>query len=71
MDNIAHPDLIAEITAFCEAQGVSKATFGKAALGDPRFVYDLEAGRQCLPRTVNRARAFIAEHAAQPAGGAS
>lgn len=39
---------------------MSKAAFGKAAMGDPRFVYEIEAGtRQCLPRTVEKAREFI------------
>lgn len=67
MENIAHPDLIAEIAAFCEATGMSKAAFGKAALGDPAFVYDLEGGRQCLPRTVAKARGYITGYAAEGA----
>ncbi len=60
MTQTAHPELLAEILAFCGATNISKAAFGKDAMGDPRFVYEVEAGtRQCLPRTVEKARAYI------------
>jgi hypothetical protein len=67
MENIAHPDLLAEIAKFCDRTGLSVAAFGKEAMGDPRFVYDLKAGRQCLPRTVEKARAYIAANAERAA----
>jgi hypothetical protein len=67
MSNIAHPELLAEIAAFCDQADMSVATFGKEAMGDPRFVYDIKAGRQCLPRTVEKARAFMAAHAERAA----
>jgi hypothetical protein len=67
MSSIAHPELLAEIAAFCERSSMSAATFGKQAMGDPRFVYDIRSGRQCLPRTVEKARAFIAAHAERAA----
>jgi len=60
MANIAHPDLLADILSYCERENLSKAAFGKRAFKDPRFVFDLEAGRQCLPRTVAKARAALA-----------
>jgi hypothetical protein len=66
MTHIAHPDLLHEIATFCGSK-MSKAAFGKEAMGDPRFVYDLEAGRQCLPRTVEKARAFMAANAERAA----
>jgi hypothetical protein len=66
MDNTAHPDLVAEIVAFCGVTGMSRAAFGKEAMGDPRFVYDIEAGgRQCLPRTVQKARDYIRQNMPQ------
>jgi hypothetical protein len=62
MSSIAHPELLAEIAAFCERSSMSAATFGKQAMGDPRFVYDIRSGRQCLPRTVEKARAFMVSY---------
>ena len=63
MSTSSHPDLVAEILAFCGIKGISKAEFGREAMGDMSFVYDIEAGRrECLPRTVAKARAFIAAH---------
>lgn len=54
-----HSDLISDIEAFCASRGMSKSAFGKEAMRDPRFVYDLEKGRECLPRTIRKARHFI------------
>lgn len=59
MQTVPHHDLIAEISAFCAARGMSRSAFGKAAMGDPSFVYDLEGGRECLPRTVRKVRHFL------------
>lgn len=64
MTSAAHPDLLADILAFCEAHGLSRAEFGRSAMNDPRFVYDLEAGRECRRATVERAREFMRERAA-------
>ena len=35
------------------------ARFGREAMGDPRFVFDLRNGREPRPRTVERVRAFL------------
>lgn len=64
MAEIIHTDLLTEILAFCEANGFSRAEFGKQAMSDPRFVYDLEAGRECRRATIGKARAFMAERSA-------
>jgi len=64
MEHIAHPDLLADILAHCEAVGLSRAEFGRQAMNDPRFVYDLEAGRECRRATVERVRGFMSERAA-------
>ena len=59
----SHPELVSEILAFCGAKGMSKAEFGREAMGDMSFVYDIESGRrECLPRTVRKARDYIAAH---------
>ena len=59
MTSTPHPDLIAEIAEFCDRQSMSKSAFGHAALGDPRLVFDLEAGRELRRRTVERVRDFM------------
>ncbi|MCL6740494.1 hypothetical protein LZ518_05035 [Sphingomonas sp. RB56-2] len=35
------------------------ARFGREAMGDPRFVFDLRRGREPRPRTVARILAFL------------
>ena len=65
----AHPDLVAEILAFCGIAGMSRAQFGSLAMRDPNFVYDIQSGkRECLPRTVQKARDYMAANT--PAGAA-
>lgn len=61
-----HPDLLAEINAHCADTGTSKSAFGVAAVGDPRFVFDLETGRELRRKTMLRVRAYLdGEHRAQ------
>jgi len=60
-DPIAHPDLVAEIEAFAARTGLARSRIGREALGDPSFVADLHAGRQCLPRTITRLRDWMAQ----------
>jgi len=57
-----HPDLLAEIAAFCAARGLSKTAFGRDAVGDPNFVMDVESGRECRRATIARVRSFIAAY---------
>lgn len=59
MNSIAHPDLLADILAYCERVGMSRAEFGIKAMRDPRFVYDLQKGRECRQATVRRISDFI------------
>jgi len=54
-----HLDLLAEIRAHCEKEGLALSAFGEAAVGDPRFVADLTKGRECRSRTVSRVRDYI------------
>ena len=61
MADIIHTDLLSDILAFCEANGLSRGEFGKRAMNDPRFVYDIQAGRECRRATIGKARAFMAE----------
>ncbi len=55
----AHPDLLADILAFCATRGLTKTEFGKAALNDPKFVFDLEAGRECRRATIRRVQRHL------------
>jgi hypothetical protein len=59
MSSTLHPDLLAEIEAFRAQHGMSKSAFGEAALGDPRFLFDLESGRELRRKTIGRVRHYI------------
>jgi nucleoside phosphorylase len=59
MTDNPHDDLLAEIKAFCAARKMSKAAFGTSAVGDPRFVYDIDNGRECRRRTIRKVRHFL------------
>ena len=52
-------DLLAVIEAHCAKAGMSKTSFGTDAVGDPRFVADLAAGRECRRKTVLRVLDFV------------
>lgn len=56
--------LISDIRAFCSKADISVATFGAYAAGDGKFVARLESGRECLPRTERKVRAWM--HANPP-----
>ena len=71
MQNTHHPELIAEIAAFCLRNTMAKSTFGQEAMGDPRFVFDLEAGRELRSKTISRVRLYIAGFPASAAQGDS
>lgn len=51
--------ILHEIERFLTDSGMSAGTFGKKALGDPRFVFDLRAGRDPSSRICERARYFM------------
>jgi hypothetical protein len=52
-------DLISEMKSYCDRSGTAASTLGRRALGDPSFVSRLRGGGQCLPRTVERVRAYM------------
>ncbi len=41
------------------ASGMSPSAFGKAALGEPNFVFDLRNGRSCTAKTMDRVLDFV------------
>jgi hypothetical protein len=61
-------DLISEMKSYCDRSGTAASTLGRRALGDPSFVSRLRGGGECLPRTVERVRAYMRDNppAARP-----
>ena len=51
--------LLREIEKFLRRSETTPARFGRDAVGDPRFVFDLRRGRDPRPRTVERVLAFL------------
>lgn len=47
------------VDLFLRRSGMSPTRFGRLALRDPRFVYDLRAGRKPRRRTVARVVAWL------------
>jgi sulfate adenylyltransferase subunit 2 len=58
MDTIAQT-FLKEIEAFLETSTIDPTNFGKQALGDPSFVFDLRKGRSPSTRTIEKLRAFM------------
>lgn len=48
-----------EIDAYLEAAHLSATALGRAALGDPGFVFGLRNGRSPSLRTIDKVRAFM------------
>lgn len=51
--------LLREVEKFLKSSNMPAARFGREAVKDPRFVFDLRNGREPRPRTVERVRAFL------------
>lgn len=51
--------LLREVEKFLRRSDIAPTRFGREAVGDPRFVFDLRRGRDPRPRTVERVRAFL------------
>lgn len=67
---IKHPDLYAEIVAYCGANGVKPSRFGKEALGDPAFIRTLEQGRELRRDTIAAVRRYMVTGQPKVAGAA-
>ena len=53
--------LLREVEKFLRISDIPPTRFGREAMRDPRFVFDLRRGREPRPRTVARVRAFLDE----------
>ena len=60
--------LLSLIECHLRNSGTAATRFGRDAVGDPRFVLDLRAGRQPRASTTERVSAYIAERDTQVAG---
>lgn len=53
-------NLTYDIHRYLQRSGMAPTSFGRAAVNDPRFVFDLRNGREAGPRVASRCYAFIA-----------
>ena len=53
--------LLRKIEHHLKLTATSPASFGRACLGDPKFVFDLRNGREPRACTVSRVLAFMSE----------
>ena len=53
--------LLWEIEKFLRSSKIAPTRFGRDAVGDPRFVFDLRRGREPRAGTVKRVRAYLQE----------
>jgi hypothetical protein len=51
--------LLRRIECYLRRSGTAPTTFGRVAVSDPRFVFDLRNGREPRPDTAARVAAFI------------
>jgi len=51
--------ILRDVERFLKNSSMPAAKFGREAVKDPRFVFDLRKGREPRPRTIERIRAFL------------
>lgn len=54
-------DFRAAVEKCLAEHGFTPTSFGKAAVGDPTFVFELRSGRSCGLKIVNKVMGFIAD----------
>lgn len=54
--------IAAEIEAFLDKTGMPAATFGRNALNDPTFVFEVREGRDIKSRTIDTIREYMADY---------
>jgi 2,4-dienoyl-CoA reductase-like NADH-dependent reductase (Old Yellow Enzyme family) len=59
------------IEHFLSRSGMAAARFGRNAVRDPRFVFDLRRGRELRPPTARRVAAYLDEQEMRLNGGLS
>ena len=56
--------LLEVVGDYCREAGLAESTFGRLAVNDGKFVARLRDGGRITPRTLDRVRAYIADHPA-------
>lgn len=51
--------LLREVEKYLRRRAIAPTRFGRDAVRDPRFVFDLRNGREPRPCTVERVRAYL------------
>ena len=51
--------LLRDVEKYLKNSNTPAARFGREAMGDPRFVFDLRNGREPRQCTIQRVRAFL------------
>ena len=51
--------LLREVEKYRNRSNVAPAKFGRDAMGDPRFVFDLRRGREPREATIRRVRTYL------------
>ena len=59
---MSRDELLVEIEDFCARVGIAVSTFGRLAVNDGKFVGRLRAGGTLTVETVEKVRAYIADH---------
>ena len=54
--------LLRRVEKYLRRTGAPPTRFGREAIGDPRFVFDLRKGREARPITVARVVEFLERH---------
>ena len=52
-------EFLAAVEAYIAETDSNDTTFGSEAIGDPNFVKDLKAGRECRQATMDKVLAFM------------
>ena len=58
-------DLLPRIERYLRRTKMKPAVFGRAAVRDPRFVFDLRMGREPRIKTMRRVHAWLDDHGAE------
>lgn len=62
-DTVDSTAMLARIEAHLTALGTSATVFGRKAINDPSFVFELRKGRRVTRRTASRVDAYLAKGA--------
>lgn len=55
-------DFLSEAEAYCAQAGIKLATLGYYANSDTRLFSRLQSGGECLPRTMEKVRAYMRDN---------